>query len=133
MKKEQSIDDGISQNMATSGLTKVKPANCSIEFIGKDCVNKEFKCRKRIITEYIQINRIYHDVVPCDEEHDYKENSWKEFIRKSEGNEVESLHISETSKPRGTTTLSGYCFHGCDNPPERQSSLIGRIPKRRKQ
>ena len=75
--------------MTTSGLSKVKPANCLIRFIGKDSVNKEFNYRKRIITEYIKINRIYYDIIPCDEEHDYEKNSWEEVIRKSEGNEVE--------------------------------------------
>ena len=74
MKKEQSIDYGISQNVTTSDLTKVKTANCSIGFIGKHCVNKGFKDRKQIMAEHIQIDNIYQKVVPCDEEYDCEEN-----------------------------------------------------------
>lgn len=107
--------------------------NVKTSYITQSEVNKNVKYRKRISTELIQINRIYHEIVLCDSEEEFEEGSRGRVVRKGSCNAIGSVLVRETTKPIGTVTLGRESNHEEDchvSSLSRRPSLDGRIPKR---
>ena len=76
------------------------------------------------------MNRIYHEMVPYDNEEEFKEGSWEGVIRRTENNEIETFQISETTKPPGTEIIGQNGVGVGTEWATTRSSLMGQIPKR---